>query len=81
MQSQINVLDKKKRTSTSGSRSKSKKSTNYVKNDQTVELKPKNSHIFQNQDICTKIKTENSLSVNKSKGSRKNSKSFKKPIK
>ena len=51
------VIEKKKRTSTSGSRSKSKKSTNNIKNDQTVELKPKPLHVFQNHDICAKIKT------------------------
>ena len=72
-------LDKKKRNSTSGSRSKSKKSANNIKPDQTVELKARPMYIFQNPDICAKIKTENSLSVNKSKGSRKNSKSLKRP--
>lgn len=50
-------VDRKKRTSTSGSRSKSKKSTNNIKSDQTVELKPKSFHIFHNQDISAKIKT------------------------
>ena len=50
-------IDRKKRTSTSGSRSKSKKSNNNIKPDQTVELKPKLMHIFHNQDICAKIKT------------------------
>ena len=74
-------VDKKKRTSTSGSRSKSKKSTNIIRPDQTVELKSKPMHIFHNQDICSKVKTENSLSVNKSKASRKNSKSLKRPEK
>lgn len=74
-------IDKKKRTSTSGSRSKSKKSANTIRPDQTVELKSKPIHIFHNQDICAKIKTENSLSVNKSKGSRKNSRSLKRPEK
>ena len=81
MLNQTNPVDKKKRVSTSGSRSKSKKSTNNIKHDHTVELKPKPLHIFHNQDICAKIKTENSLSVNKTKGSRKNSKSFKKSTK
>jgi hypothetical protein len=74
-------IDKKKRTSTSGSRSKSKKSGLQIKPDQTVELKPKPLHIFHNQDICAKIKTENSLSVNKSKNNKKNSKSLKRPDK
>ncbi len=50
------VADKKKRTSTSGSRSKSKKAK-FPKNDTTVELKAKPFQIFHNHDICAKVKT------------------------
>ena len=50
------MLENKKRMSTSGSRSKSKKAK-QPKQDLTVQLKQKPLHIFHNHDICAKVKT------------------------